>query len=314
MRLTSNLVVTKPQITNQCPAEDEPRPPKISAVIKVRNEAGQIEACIKSLEGFATEIIVVDDESTDTTAALAAQLGARVIPVKRGDRCMDTLDVIGFHATAGDWLLRLDADERMVPTLAGKLKEIARSGSYDAVRYARKNIMFGAWARHGGWFRSHMTFFRRSAWDGVSPARPHTPVGVSGRMLFLPEKEEFATIHFDYLEVHEFVLRSLWKYSLTDAKERYLVGQRFSPFALLWRPLRSFLGHCVIRQGFRDGNRGLILAGLLAAYDFCIQANLWDIGRRCETHAEIQERQSVPPMASSFETSAPLRATDGMTH
>jgi hypothetical protein len=98
--------------------------------------------------------------------------------------------------------------------------------------------------------------------------------------LFLPVKEEFATVHFDYDEVHDFVLRSLWKYALVDAQELYRVGQRFSPFALLFRPLRSFLGRGIVRQGFRDGHRGLILAGLLAAYEFCIQANLWDIGRR----------------------------------
>jgi (heptosyl)LPS beta-1,4-glucosyltransferase len=266
MRLTSPPIARKPA-------------PKISAVIKAKNEARQIEACIKSLAGLADEIIVMDDESTDNTAALAAQLGATVIPAQRGDRCIDTLDVIGFHAATGEWLLRIDADERMVPTLAAKLKEMALAGDCDAVRYPRKNIMFGDWAKHGGWFRSHMTFFHKSVWDGVSPARPHTPVGVSGRMLFLPEKEEFATIHYDYAEVHDFVQRSLWKYALTDAKERHLVGQRFSTLALLLRPLRCFLGRYFIRQGFRDGRRGLILAGLGAGYEFCIQANLWDLGR-----------------------------------
>ena len=280
----------KPIVSGQSQRHEQPAAAKISAVIKVRNESGQIEACIQSLDGFATEIIVVDDESTDDTAAVAAQLGARVIPAKRGDRCMDTLDVMGFHAASGDWFLRLDADERMVPTLARKLKEIAHSGNCDAVRYARKNIVFGAWARHGGWFRGYLTFFRKSSWDGVSPPRPHTAIGVSGRTLFLPEKEEYATLHFEYGEVQEYALRNLWKYALTDAKERYLVGQRFSRCALLWRPVRCFLGRCILRQGFRDGNRGLILAGLLAAYEFCIQANLWDIGRRREAFDSLGVR------------------------
>jgi len=267
-------------------------PITISAVIKARNEAGQIEACIKSLAGFATEIIVVDDESTDNTAALAAQLGARVIPADKGDRYVDTLDVIGFSIATGDWLLRIDADERMTPTLAGKLKEVARSDNYEAVLYARKNIMFGAWARHGGWFRSYKTFFRKSAWDGLSPLRNHSSIAVSGRTLSLPRREEFATIHFDYDEVQEFVRRTLWQYALTDAKEMYLGGQRFSPLALVLRPLRSFLGRTILRQGFRDGSRGLILAGLLAAYEFCVQANLWDIGRRLESPDELREAQS----------------------
>jgi (heptosyl)LPS beta-1,4-glucosyltransferase len=304
----------KPDTQTQSQRSGEPVQPKISVVIKARNEAAQIEACIRSLADFATEIIVMDDESTDNTASLAAHLGARVIRANRGERCVDTMDVAGFHATTGNWLLRIDTDERMVPTLARKLKEIAQSDRYDAVRYARKNIMFGAWARHGGWFSSYMTFFRKSAWDGASPARCHTPTNVSGRILILPKQEEFATIHFDYSEVQDFVLRSLWKYALTDAKERYLIGQRFSPFALIWRPIRLFLGRYIIRQGFRDGSRGLILAGLLSGYEFCIQANLWDIGRVGESHDEGRVHQGVvAPMMTSLETSTPIHASDRMT-
>lgn len=311
MRLTYNSPSTAPTATAS-PLGAEAGAPRISAIIKARNEAGRIEACIRSLDGFATEIIVVDDRSTDNTAVLAAQLGARVVPSNSQGTSIEILDVVGFGAATGDWLMRLDADERMVPTLACKLKDIASSGQYNAVRYSRKNLMFGAWAKHGGWFRNHMTFFRKSAWDGVSPPRIHSLIGVSGPMLFLPEKEEFATLHFDYEAVHDFVSRTLWKYALTDAKERYLAGQRFSSLALLLRPVRCFLGRYIIRRGFLDGQRGLVLAGLLAGYEFCIQANLWDIGRCRESRGEVHEHESaISPARGSLE--GPLAPIDRTT-
>lgn len=90
----------------------------ITAVIKAKNEAHQIADCIRSLESFATEIIVVDDHSTDNTKEIAEKLGARFILAKSKGRLINELDKIGFLAAASDWILRLDADERMTPGLS----------------------------------------------------------------------------------------------------------------------------------------------------------------------------------------------------
>lgn len=263
----------------------------ISVVIKARNEAAQLRNCIDSLAGFSDEVIVVDDHSDDETAEIARSLGARVIAAHSENGHIDELDKLGFAAASGRWILRMDADERMTAGLAQALMDAARGQDWAGVRFARKNIMFGGWARHGGWFRvDQLRFFRADAWDRIWDARAlHGQVPVKGRILDLPLREDRAILHLNYDSPAQFVHRTLWLYAQADALALYQDGRRFSLWRLLYRPLRRFLGRYLIRQGWRDGARGAILAGFLAAYDFCIEANLWDIQRRQETPARGRE-------------------------
>lgn len=250
----------------------------ISVVVKAKNEGHQIRQCIESVRKLAAEVIVVDDRSTDETTRIAEECGATVIRAESKQGLIDELDFIGFNAARGSWILRLDADERMIPRLAAELRRIAESGHHSGVLFARKNIMFGGWVRRGGWFASQqLRFFRKAAWDGKSLPGLHAQVSVSGKIARLPETEELATVHYDYDDVQTFFKRTLWQYGYADAAARSAAGERFSTVTVLWRPLRRFLVSYFWRQGFRDGNRGIILAVLLAGYEFSIQANLWDI-------------------------------------
>jgi glycosyltransferase involved in cell wall biosynthesis len=254
----------------------------VSAVIKAKNEAHQIADCVASLKGFAAEIIVVDDASTDGTADLAERCGARVIRAKSVRREINEMDKIGFVAATQAWTLRFDADERMTPGLAQALREVIDQGQYKGVLYARKQIMFGAWAKYGSWFRvSQLRFFRTDAWDRSWDYRIlHPNLPVEGPILNLPCREDCASIHLDYDRVEEYVHRTLWNYSLNEAEVAFKLGQTFSGWRLLAVPARRFLANLIYHQGFRDGWRGVILAGLTAAYDFCIEANLWDLERQ----------------------------------
>lgn len=258
--------------------------PTISVVIKAKNEAERIGDCLESLKGFATETIVVNDLSEDDTADIARRMGARVIDAESRDGFIDELDKIGFLAAAGDWILRIDADERMTGSLADALKKAAQSKEHSGVCFARKNIMFGGWARHGGWFRNdQLRFFRADAWDHEwDTSQLHSQVPVRGKVLVLPLSEGNATVHEDYETIDQFIHRTLRLYSRTDARVAHRAGKRFSVARAVAKPVRRFLGRYLLRQGFRDGWRGLVLAGLLACYDFCIEANLWDIQRNAD--------------------------------
>jgi (heptosyl)LPS beta-1,4-glucosyltransferase len=252
----------------------------ISVVIKAKNEARQIRECIESVNGFASEIVLVDDNSDDDTVKIATSCGARIVHARSRDGNIDELDFIGFNATRGEWIFRLDSDERLIGSLARELKVTAESGLYDGVRFSRKQIMFGAWAQYGGWFRNfRLGFFRKAAWDGKLFTGLHQQVNVRGKVKTLPAREEFATLHYDYDLVRTYIYRSLWKYTAADAASRYALGERYSPFLLLYLPVRRFLVAYFWHQGFRDGSRGLILAALMSAYELCIQTNLWDLAR-----------------------------------
>lgn len=253
---------------------------KITAVIKTKNEAEQIGDCIESLSGFADDIIIVDDASTDQTVQIAEQFGAHIIRSRHQDGLIDTLDKEGFEAVSSGWILRMDADERMSPTLAETLKQIASRSNYQGVKFPRCNMMFGDWPKNGGWFKSdQLRFFKAEAWDRNWQCLPHSHPEVGKPVLTLPANENNATIHHDYSSIQMFVKRTLEGYAYSEAQVLYKNGKRFSIIQLFYKPLRKLLGRLFLRKGYKDGKRGVILAGLLAINEFLVQAYLWDIQR-----------------------------------
>jgi glycosyltransferase involved in cell wall biosynthesis len=255
--------------------------PLVSAVIKARNEDREIVGCLESLRPLADEIIVVDDHSTDETAAIARSWGAQVIEGEPHGGDINRLDVQGFLAARGTYLLRLDADERMTPGLASVLRGVAEEGRYAGVRYPRRYWFFDGWLDNGGWFRSEqLGFFRADSWDRDWNCDIHSQVPVRGEILTLPVDVGACMLHYDYDTVGEFVQRSLLGYARTEAVERVRDGYRFSAPGLAKSVARRSVGRYVVRRGYRDGTRGAVVAALLGAYEVCVAAYAWDLARQ----------------------------------
>lgn len=269
----------------------------ISVVIKARNEEHRIAACIQSVRGWAEEILVVDDGSTDATAAVAEAEGARVLPARSRERMINELDYIGFQHATGAWILRMDADEHMTPTLGDALRAAAGEGRVNGVRFARRNILFGEWVRWGGWFKNdQLRFFRADAWDRTWAWEDiHSQVPVPEPILTLPLKPAFATIHHDYDSIRQFVSRSLDAYAYHEALVAHRRERAPSALRMLLRPCKRFFGRYLLRQGFRDGWRGLLLAMLLGMYDACIEMHLWDLHRQGRQDQGKDSRQDADP-------------------
>lgn len=256
--------------------------PLISVVIKAKDEEQRLPAALASLVGFADEVIVVDDGSSDATVEIAKAAGARVVSHRSTDGDINELDVVGFLAASGTHLCRLDADERMQPALAARLRELATDPATAGVRFARKNVMFGDWPRHGGWHvADQLRFFRSEAWDrGWNYREIHSQVPVMGRVVTLPATDDLSTLHEDYEFVLQFVQRSFVKYAHSEAAEQHAKGRRSSRRALLIKPIRRSGGRILVRKAYRDGYRGLLLASLLGVYELLVEAYLWDIERQ----------------------------------
>src|SRR3989338_9592992 len=131
----------------------------LSVVIAARNEAAEITNCLKSVEKLANEIIFVDNESTDDTAKMAYKLGAKVYPHKNDPLHLNLSKNFGFTKAKRDWILSLDADERVSSELAKEIRQIIkgvalRSQGHPLRSYKcpRKNIIFGQWIQHGLWY------------------------------------------------------------------------------------------------------------------------------------------------------------------
>lgn len=252
----------------------------ISVVIKAKNEAEQLRAAIESLGDFPTEVIVITDPDDYPTIDAARAAGARVLHAVCTDGIIDRLDVVGMDAATGDWILRMDADERMKSTLLEQFYAAAKSGEYDGVGFARQQYLFGGWVRYGNFFQNTIVrFFRRDRWDrSCEPTYDWEPP-ILGRVLYLPLDERYASIHLNYDRVDQYVSRTLLKRARDYAAHLYAQGRRPSAVRMVWQPVKRFLGRYFIRMGFRDGVRGLVAVGLLAINDFCLEANLWDIHR-----------------------------------
>jgi len=133
---------------------------KISAVINTRNESENIFDCLNSLK-FCDEIVVVDMESTDNTKEIAKQFTDKVF-----DHPMvgyvEPARNFAISKAIGDWILVIDADERIPKTLAIKLEEIAEKNEIDYVRIPRQNLIFGQWVRHSRWWPDfNIRFFKK---------------------------------------------------------------------------------------------------------------------------------------------------------
>ena len=223
---------------------------RVSAVIIARNAATQIEACLASLD-FADEIIVVDSGSVDRTPEIAEAASARVI--RHGWLGYGPQKRFAVDQASNDWVLCLDADERVSPALRASLLEAMGAPAFRAYEMARCNRFMGAWLRHGEGYPDRILrlFDRRAArWsDDLVHEKVVTSERV-GRLLGDLLHESAESLH-GYLEKQN-------AYTTLQAQALYDSGTHASAAKLVLSPLVRFLKFYVLRGGFLDGIPGLV--------------------------------------------------------
>ena len=252
---------------------DRPFEP-ISACIITLNEADRIDACIASL-AFCDEVVVVDSGSTDGTAERAAAAGARVLTrAFDGYRRQKNFAV---ESAQHDWVLCLDADERVSPTLRAEIQRV-RDGHFAGVagyRFARATDYFGAFLRHGNAYPDRVLrlFDRRhGGWRGTREIHEHA--SVDGPVDTLRGDLE----HFAYRSLGD-QLKRLERYARLMADDMHARGRRARLANLVFNPFWRFLRGYVLRAGFLDGWRGLVFAWVEANYVRQKFVMLWLLGR-----------------------------------
>jgi glycosyltransferase involved in cell wall biosynthesis len=246
---------------------------RISAVIIAKDEADGIEACVRSV-AFCDEVLVVDSGSTDGTPGLARAAGARVVET----------DWPGYVAqkeraarlAANDWILSIDADERVDERLRAAIEALRARGepSEAGFEVTRHTFYLGRWIDHGGWFpewRVRLFDRRRGRWGGVDP---HDHVELGGPRGRITEGE---VPHFTYRSVADH-LRQIDRFTTIAAREKFERGRTRTLLAMLFRPPARFLRMYVLRAGFLDGRAGFVLAVLAAYYVFLKYVKVWELG------------------------------------
>lgn len=250
---------------------------RISACIIAKNEADRIPACLASV-AFCDEVLVLDSGSTDGTADLCRRLGARVLEtdwpgwVAQKNRAAD--------AAAHDWVLSIDADERVDAGLAAAIQALRTAhdaGRADAVAYEvpRKVHALGRWILHGGWYpewRVRLFDRRQGRWGGVDPHDRFEPRGRVGRLVGGHLE------HHTWRNLDDFVAKQN-RFTTVAAREMLARGRRAGALDLVFRPLFRFLRMYVFKAGFLDGWAGFQLARLEAFGVFLKYAKLRELLR-----------------------------------
>lgn len=226
----------------------------LSIIIITKNEAGDIRACLESV-AWAEEIIVVDSGSTDNTVAICKELGAQVHVVH---------DWPGFGAqknralgyATGDWVLSLDADERVTPELRREI-EIAMSDASPVAAYGipRSSSYCGRFMRHSGWYPDYVTRLFKRGRARFSDDLVHERLIVEGAT----KKLHGELLHYAFGDLEE-VLRKVDQYSTAGAQKKHRQGEKATLTGAVMRGLWSFVRTYLLRGGFLDGREGFMLA------------------------------------------------------
>ncbi|MGA9421875.1 MAG: glycosyltransferase family 2 protein [Rhodanobacteraceae bacterium] len=232
----------------------------LSACIIALNEADRIADCLKSL-AFCDEIVVIDSGSSDATCELAAAAGARVI--ERAFNGYREQKDFAVGCARNDWVLCLDADERVTPTLKDSIEtERARGfGAYHGYRFARATEYFGAHLRYGNAYPDRVLRLfdrRRGGWRGGREIHEHA--SVDGPIKTLAGDLD----HRAYRSLAD-QLERLDRYARMMAEHMHASGRRARIANIVLNPAWGFFRGYVLRLGFLDGWRGLVYA--------CIQSN-----------------------------------------
>ena len=246
--------------------------PKISVTVITQNEAADIGDALQSV-GWADEIIVVDSHSTDETVAIARRYTDRVV-VRDWPGYVDQKNYAATVASH-DWILSLDADERVTPALAGEIAALSPSDAHRGYRMPRVTFHLGRWIRTTDWYPDYQLrlYDRRAAqWTGRYVHESLTVRGSVGQL-----RNELQ--HFAYRDISDH-LETIDRYTTYAARQMSENGQAVGWLRLAGHPPLAFLRNYLLRGGIRDGAPGFIISAMNAYYVFLKFAKLRELQRQ----------------------------------
>ncbi len=245
----------------------------LTAVILTKDEAGQIRECLERIR-WVDEIVVVDGESTDGTPEICRSYGARVVTHRFEGDFGQERNIGNEHATK-DWVLQLDADDRVTEEFhQAALRVLEGNLPHAAYRFRRKNCFLGHWMRHGGWYHYSLHFFQRG--KARYRGRVHHELLVDGSIGTLEAPIE----HHPFSSLEQFLDRQN-RYTTLEAQELFerhgAMPEKDLRYQIMVKPAKLFWKLYVKKQGFREGMYGLMFSGLFSFVHFIKWAKYWEI-------------------------------------
>lgn len=240
----------------------------LSVIIITKNESSNIRACLESV-AWADEIIVVDTASTDGTLEIAREFTRQV---------HTHADWPGFGAQKNralayatmEWVLSLDADERVTPELRAEIKAVLQNPGSDGYEIPRLSNFCGRFIRHSGWHPDYVLRLFRRGKGSFSDALVHESLQLQGSTARLQQP----LLHYSYRDFDD-VLCKLNNYSSAASLMLQRRGKRGGLAQAVLHGLWAFIRTYLLRAGFLDGREGFMLAVMNAENSYYRYIKLW---------------------------------------
>ena len=253
--------------------KEQPLSDTLTIIVPTFNEEDHIGDCLESAK-WADDIFVVDSFSTDRTLDIARKYTDHIVQHEYVNSAAQKNWAI--PQAKGDWVMVVDADERVTPELRVRIQRILANGTkYDGFYIKRMTIFFGRIIRHGGWHSDYLIRLWRNGKGRYENLEVHADVIVDGKVGVI--REYF--LHDTYRSMDHFV-EKLGRYTTLSANDLYKSGKSATWVKLTLRPLWRFFRMFLLRHGFLDGKHGLILCTFASFNVFLKYAKLWDYRRR----------------------------------
>lgn len=285
----------------------------VTVVVLTRNEARNLPALLASVCDWAAEVAIVDSGSTDATLAIAARHGAVLYTHEFSTHAQQWAWALGNVRISSEWVLALDADQRVTPELAAELHRRLGSGAkpaVDAFFVNRRQVFRGTWIRHGGYYPKYLLkLFRRgrARVDEAELVDHHFIVeGSTGKLendivednaneasiaAWVAKHNGYATLQARQELARESVSRPANLRGNPDERVQWLRVNLWQRLPLYFRPLLYFLYRYVARLGFLDGRNGFVFHFLQGYwYRLLVDINLDELRAADDGPAGAEDR------------------------
>lgn len=241
--------------------------PGIGILVLTYNEENNIRDCLSSVD-WADEIVVIDSYSTDNTLEICQEFTEKVY--KREFDNFSFQRNYGLDKIESDWVLAVDADERVTVELRDEILEILIAPDKIAYEIPRKNYFLGKWIKYCGWYPDYtLRLFQNK---GVSfSGLVHEGINLEGET----EKLNHDLIHYTYDNLYHY-LEKINQYTSLSAEDMFHKGKNKGLAYILIRPFVEFIKKYILKKGFLLGKQGLFLSIISAFYQFLRYIKLWE--------------------------------------
>ncbi|MGB9911240.1 MAG: glycosyltransferase family 2 protein [Microgenomates group bacterium] len=239
----------------------------LTAVILTKNEEKNLGECLDNLS-WVKEIIVVDDFSTDETVKIAKKFSARVYQ-RRLDNFSSQRNW-ALNKVKTKWVLMIDADERVTPEFRKEVEKVIKEDKYDGFRFPRKNIIFGKWIKHTGWYpdwQLHLFKTKKGKYQG----KVHEQLILEGKV----GEINVPLVHYNYHSISQY-LQKLDRYTTLTAEILREKNYKFEYQDLIIKPAEEFFRRFFVEKGWKDGIHGLALCLLQAFSELVVYLKIWE--------------------------------------